>query len=126
MVVIHVCITDLQRNKIWNFLSRNKFIHTFIDTLNFTASYFKWLKCSFRSADNKKQMWIPEGFAHGFLTLSVTAEFLYKTTDFYSKDHEQAIQWNDKKIHIDWPIKKPLLSAKDDFASTWDNAKYFS
>lgn len=78
------------------------------------------------SADNKKQLWIPEGFAHGFVTLSDTAEFLYKTTDFYSKEHEESIQWNDRTIHIDWPIEKPLLSSKDNLANSWNNAKYFS
>ncbi len=96
-----------------------------VDLRQSSATFGKWVG-EILSSDNKKQLWIPEGFAHGFLTLSDTAEFLYKTTDFYSKDHEQAIQWNDKKIHIDWPTKKPLLSAKDDLASTWDNAKYFS
>jgi len=56
------------------------------------------------SADNKKQVWIPEGFAHGFLTLSDTAEFLYKTTDFYSPEHEESIMWNDETIAIKWPF----------------------
>jgi dTDP-4-dehydrorhamnose 3,5-epimerase len=66
------------------------------------------------SADNKKQMWIPEGFAHGFVTLSDTSEFLYKTTDFYSKDHEKCIMWNDSKIGISWPLGiKFTLSDKD-------------
>ncbi len=78
------------------------------------------------SGDNKKQLWIPEGFAHGFLTLSDTAEFLYKTTDFYSKEHEEAIQWNDKTIGINWPIDKPSLSSKDEMAKHWNDATYFS
>ncbi len=78
------------------------------------------------SADNKKQIWIPEGFAHGFLTLSDTAEFLYKTTDFYSKDHEEAIQWNDETIRIDWPTKDVSLSSKDNAALSFKEAKYFS
>jgi dTDP-4-dehydrorhamnose 3,5-epimerase len=71
-------------------------------------------------------MWIPEGFAHGFLTLSDTAEFLYKTTDFYSKDHEQAIIWNDEIIGIDWPMKDVSLSSKDKSAVSFKEAKYFS
>ena len=78
------------------------------------------------SSENKKQMWIPEGFAHGFLTLSDTAEFLYKTTDFYSKDHEQAVQWDDKTIGITWPTDKPSLSEKDLVAKSFFNASYFS
>jgi dTDP-4-dehydrorhamnose 3,5-epimerase len=78
------------------------------------------------SADNKKQMWIPEGFAHGFLTLSDTAEFLYKTTDFYSKEHEQAIRWNDETLSIQWPIKDISLSAKDETAKSFEEASYFN
>ncbi len=66
------------------------------------------------SAENKHQLWIPEGFAHGFLTLSDTAEVLYKTTAFYSKEHDRSILWNDKDMAIDWPNIAPfILSAKD-------------
>jgi len=96
-----------------------------VDLRKSSPTFGKWVG-EILSADNKKQMWIPEGFAHGFLTLSDTAEFLYKTTDFYSKDHEQAIMWNDKSLHIDWPIDKPSLSSKDDMAKDWNDATYFS
>jgi dTDP-4-dehydrorhamnose 3,5-epimerase len=66
------------------------------------------------SAENKKQLWIPAGFAHGFLTLSDTAEFLYKTTDFYSPEHERCIRWDDPTLNIQWPAGiVPQLSAKD-------------
>ena len=66
------------------------------------------------SAENKKQMWIPPGFAHGFLTLTESAEFLYKTTDYYFPDHERCIAWNDSKIGIEWPLTaEPILSPKD-------------
>ena len=78
------------------------------------------------SADNKKQMWIPEGFAHAFLTLSDTAEFLYKTTDFYSKEHEQAIRWDDETLSIQWPMKDVSLSTKDKSAVSFKEARYFS
>ena len=71
-----------------------------VDLRQSSPTFGKWIG-EILSADNKKQMWIPEGFAHGFLTLSDTAEFLYKTTDFYSKDHEQAMMWNDETIRID-------------------------
>ncbi|QDD01791.1 dTDP-4-dehydrorhamnose 3,5-epimerase [Candidatus Methylopumilus planktonicus] len=96
-----------------------------VDLRQSSATFGKWVG-EIISADNKKQLWIPEGFAHGFLTLSDTAEFLYKTTDFYSKDHEEAIQWNDKTIGIDWPIQDVSLSSKDNAALSFKDAKYFS
>jgi dTDP-4-dehydrorhamnose 3,5-epimerase len=66
------------------------------------------------SAENKKQMWIPEGFAHGFMTLSDTAEFLYKTTDYYAPNAEGSIVWNDPSLKINWPTVESLsLSEKD-------------
>ncbi len=66
------------------------------------------------SAENKVQLWVPEGFAHGFVVLSQTAEFLYKTTDYYAPEHERCIAWNDPELAIDWPISDaPVVSAKD-------------
>jgi dTDP-4-dehydrorhamnose 3,5-epimerase len=66
------------------------------------------------SAENKRQLWVPEGFAHGFLVLTDTAEFLYKTTDYYAPEHERCIVWNDPDLAIEWPGDlQPQLSAKD-------------
>ncbi|QRY80153.1 dTDP-4-dehydrorhamnose 3,5-epimerase [Pseudomonas sp. PDNC002] len=66
------------------------------------------------SAENKLQMWIPEGFAHGFVVLSESAEFLYKTTDFWAPEHERCIAWNDPELAIEWPLDgEPSLSGKD-------------
>ena len=67
------------------------------------------------SAENKKQLWIPPGFAHGFYVLSETADVLYKATDFYSPEHERSIVWNDSDLNIQWPTagKTPILSRKD-------------
>ena len=78
------------------------------------------------SADNKKQLWIPIGFAHGFLTLSDTAEILYKTTDFYAPDFERCIAWNDSEIGIDWPLNRaPQLSQKDMHGLSLRQSEYF-
>lgn len=66
------------------------------------------------SADNHRMMWVPEGFAHGFLVLSERAEFLYKTTDYYAPEHERTLLWNDPALGIDWPLDgAPQLKAKD-------------
>lgn len=80
------------------------------------------------SAENKKQLWIPEGFAHGFLTLSETAEFLYKTTNYYAPDLERCIQWNDPYLAIQWPnISETLqLAPKDKMAAPIKQAQVFS
>lgn len=79
------------------------------------------------SAENKRMLWIPEGFAHGFLVLSETAEFLYKTTDYYAPEHERSIAWNDPAIGIEWPIQcAPTLSGKDQQARLLLDAEHFS
>lgn len=75
------------------------------------------------TAENKRQLWIPQGFAHGFLTLSDTAEFLYKTTDYYNRECEGAILWNDPELSIEWPFVDILLSDKDKQAQMFCNFK---
>jgi dTDP-4-dehydrorhamnose 3,5-epimerase len=95
-----------------------------VDLRKSSPTFGKWIG-EILSADNKKQMWIPEGFAHGFMTLSDTTEFLYKTTDFYSKDHEQSILWNDQTLNIQWPIEEVFLSDKDIKASPFKTAYLF-
>ena len=73
------------------------------------------------SAENKRQMWVPPGFAHGFLVLSEAAEFLYKTTDYYAPEYECSIRWDDPDLGIDWPLDGaiPQLSGKDAQAACW-------
>lgn len=79
------------------------------------------------SAENKRQMWIPEGFAHGFVVTSDTAEFLYKITDYWAPEHERCIAWNDPSIAIDWPINgTPTLSAKDQKGVSLAEAEVFA
>jgi dTDP-4-dehydrorhamnose 3,5-epimerase len=78
------------------------------------------------SAENRKQLWIPEGFAHGFIALSEYAECLYKATDYWVPESERCIIWNDPALAIDWPITGlPLLSARDQQAGSFDSAEVF-
>ncbi len=84
-----------------------------VDIRKDSKTYGQWVG-EILSAENKKQLWIPAGLAHGFLTLSDTAEFLYKTTDYYSPEHERCIRWDDTDLAIQWPdVGMPQLSAKD-------------
>lgn len=84
-----------------------------VDIRKGSPTFGKWVGETL-SAENKRQMWIPAGFAHGFLTQSDTAEFLYKTTDYYSPEHERCIAWNDPDLAIEWPLRAPpRLSGKD-------------
>ena len=82
------------------------------------------------SAENKEQLWIPPGFAHGFVVLSESADFLYKTTDYYAPAHERSLQWNDPTVGIAWPLEAlgaagPQLSAKDQAGASWEAAAKF-
>ena len=85
-----------------------------VDIRKSSPTFGKWVGAEL-SADNHRQLWVPPGFAHGFLVLSDTAEFLYKTTDYYAPEYERCIVWNDSVIGIDWPVTEemPALSEKD-------------
>ena len=85
-----------------------------VDIRKSSPTFGQWVGVEL-SADNHRQLWVPPGFAHGFVVLSDTAEFLYKTTDYYAPQHERCIAWNDPSLAIDWPDlgMAPLLSAKD-------------
>ncbi|MDD9245409.1 dTDP-4-dehydrorhamnose 3,5-epimerase [Enterobacter soli] len=84
-----------------------------VDIRESSPTYGKWVGVHL-SAENKRQFWIPEGFAHGFLVLSDTAEFVYKTTNYYHPESDRGLIWNDKTININWPLTgEPVLSAKD-------------
>lgn len=96
-----------------------------VDIRRNSPTFGQWVGATL-SADNKRQMWIPPGFAHGFLTVSDSAEFLYKTTDYYAPESERCIAWNDPDIGILWPIDTaPLLSAKDAEGPSLRNAELF-
>ncbi|MDX2346883.1 MAG: dTDP-4-dehydrorhamnose 3,5-epimerase [Legionella sp.] len=97
-----------------------------VDIRQSSPTFGQWVGVEL-SADNKKQLWVPEGFAHGFVVLSDTAELLYKTTDFWAPEHEQCIAWDDETLNIPWPIDDaPLLSSKDACGSAFNQAKVFN
>ncbi len=96
-----------------------------VDIRRSSPTFGKWVGAHL-SAENKRQFWIPEGFAHGFLTLSDVAEFLYKTTNYYAPDCDRNIAWNDPCVGIEWPWQgKPVLSQKDTDASLLGSAQIF-
>ena len=84
-----------------------------VDIRKSSPRFGKWVGVKL-SVDNHRQLWVPPGFAHGFVVLSESAQFLYKTTDYWYPEHERSIIWNDADIGIEWPIEgEPLLAAKD-------------
>ena len=98
-----------------------------VDVRRSSANFGKWVGVHL-SAENKRQLWVPEGFAHGFLVLSEYAEFLYKTTDYYAPAHERCIRWDDPQLAIDWPLDglTPQLSAKDQQGLSLTDAETFA
>ena len=97
-----------------------------VDIRKSSPTFGQWAGCLL-SAANKRQFWVPPGFAHGFVVLSDTADFLYKTTDYYAPEYERSILWNDPAINIDWQITgEPILSAKDQKGLPLDQAEVFA
>ena len=96
-----------------------------VDIRKSSPTFGQWVSCLL-SAENKRQVWIPSGFAHGFLVLSKAAEVLYKTTDYYAPQYERSILWNDPDLAIDWPVTTtPILSAKDRAGQSFKTAEVF-
>lgn len=96
-----------------------------VDLRKSSPSFGKWAGFTL-SAENKRAVWIPEGYAHGFLVLSDTADFVYKTTDYYAPEHERSILWDDPEIGIDWPLAgEPVLAPKDRSAPRLAQAEVF-
>lgn len=97
-----------------------------VDIRKSSSSFGQWVGIHL-SDQNKKQLWVPEGFAHGFLVLSEAAEFLYRTTAYYAPEHERCIIWNDAELGINWPLEgAPRLSEKDAVGSHFKDADLFS
>jgi len=96
-----------------------------VDLRKSSATFGQWVGVHL-SADNHRQLWVPPGFAHGFVVLSESAEFLYKTTDYWYPEHERSLLWNDAQVGIQWPLDgQPLLAAKDAAAKPLAEAECF-
>lgn len=96
-----------------------------VDIRKSSPTFGQWVGCLL-SAENKRQLWIPSGFAHGFLVISEAAEVLYKTTNYYAPQHERCLLWNDPDLAIDWPLTdSPVLSVKDQAGQPFNIAEVF-
>lgn len=97
-----------------------------VDIRKNSPTFGRWIG-EILSGENKKQLWVPEGFAHGFIVLSESAEFLYKTTDYWHPEHERCIIWNDPTINVQWPsAETPQLSTKDQQGLLLTHAEIFA
>lgn len=97
-----------------------------VDVRRSSPNFGHWVGVEL-TEDNNRQLWVPPGFAHGFLVLSASADFLYKTTDYYAPEHERSVLWNDPAIGIDWPLLgEPLLSGKDKVGALLKDAEVFA
>lgn len=108
---------------------RGRVFDVAVDVRRSSPTFGRWAGAEL-SEDNHRQFWVPAGFAHGFVVLSDSADFLYKTTDYYAPQHERSIAWNDPEIGIDWQlaaagIEAPLLSVKDQAAASLRDAQVF-
>ena len=97
-----------------------------LDIRQSSPTFGQWIGCLLTET-NHRQLWVPPGFAHGFVVLSATADFLYKTTDYYAPKYERSILWNDPQLNIDWQLEgEPILSAKDRAGTPLEQAEVFA
>lgn len=108
-------------------VAQGRVLDVAVDIRKSSARFGQWVAVEL-SEDNKRQLWVPPGFAHGFVVFSETAEFLYKTTDYYAPAHERCIIWNDAQLSIDWQLNglEPQLSAKDQQGKAFAEADVFA
>jgi dTDP-4-dehydrorhamnose 3,5-epimerase len=99
-------------------VTRGEVLDVAVDLRRSSASFGQWVAVTL-SADNHRQLWVPEGFAHGFVVISEHAEFLYKTTDYYNPAAERCIRWDDPDLAIDWQLQQPPLLSGKDQAGQW-------
>lgn len=98
-----------------------------VDMRKNSPTFGKWVG-EVLSAENKKQLWVPEGFAHGFYVMTESAEFVYKCTDYYAPEFDRSLKWNDSEVGVEWPLvdgKQPLLSEKDENGKSFAEADTF-
>lgn len=98
-----------------------------VDLRKSSSTFGQWVGVEL-SEENKRQLWVPEGFAHGFYVMSESAEFVYKCTDYYMPESEKSLRWDDPKLNITWPLvngEAPSLSGKDAEGDTWETATFF-
>ena len=98
-----------------------------VDMRKSSPTFGRWVG-EVLSAENKKQLWVPEGFAHGFYVMTESAEFAYKCTDYYAPESDRSLKWNDPEVGIEWPLvdgKQPLLSEKDENGKSFSDADTF-
>jgi dTDP-4-dehydrorhamnose 3,5-epimerase len=107
-------------------VARGRIFDVAVDLRRSRGTFGRWVGIEL-SEDNHRQIWIPPGFAHGFLVLSDSADVLYKTTDYYAPEHERCLIWNDAKIAIEWPLdREPVLSATDRLGVSLGKAEVFA
>ena len=105
-------------------VARGSVFDVAVDIRPASATFGKWMGIELNEHDNR-QLWVPPGLAHGFLVLSESADFIYKTTDYYAPELEHCIAWNDAELRIDWPLAgEPTLSAKDIAGKAFKNAQF--
>jgi dTDP-4-dehydrorhamnose 3,5-epimerase len=121
---LHYQIKQPQGKLVW--VSCGRVFDVAVDLRKSSPTFGRWIGAEL-SEDNHRQMWIPVGFAHGFLVLSDIADVLYKTTDYYAPEHERCLIWNDPQVAINWPLEgEPLLSARDQLGVSFDNIEVFA
>lgn len=109
-------------------VTRGEVFDVAVDLRRYSPTFGQWVG-EYLSEENQHQLWVPPGFAHGFLVISDTAEFQYKCTDFYAPEYERSIKWSDKNLNINWPLPKgtiPLISEKDKKGINFADAEYFN
>lgn len=121
---LHYQIQQPQGKLVW--VVRGSVFDVVVDIRKSSPTFGQWVGVELNE-DNHRQLWVPGGFAHGFLVLSDNADFLYKITDYYAPEFERCIAWNDPDIGIEWPLEDhPLLSSKDKAGSKLNNSELFA